>query len=210
MKFRNGSDVDLYVHMVKDLANTNGFTCRIDADACSITTRVFKYDNEIGLTINLLECPLTISEIYQATLEWCQSHNLLSKNFIDCTFYEKYKEKDVMNNKKFTKKDLKNGDVIKRRDGSVQIICLETGTCICQTGNHYDRLKALNDDLIMAYNKDGDVIAVRRPLQPHHCCFDAFELEFGELVYERKEVEEMTLAEVCKALGKEIKIVKEK
>ena len=111
--------------------------------------------------------------------------------------------------KEFTKADLKNGDVIKRRDGSVQIVCLDVGTCICQTGNHYDRLIDLNDDLTHVDNRDGDIIAVRRPLKPLHCCFDAFALDLGELVYERKEVEEMTLAEVCAALGKEIKIVKE-
>jgi hypothetical protein len=51
-------------------------------------------------------------------------------------------------------------------------------------------------------------MAVRRPCTKGDCCFNAFEHNYGTLVYERKEVEEMTLEEVCKALGKEIKIVK--
>lgn len=113
--------------------------------------------------------------------------------------------------KHFTKNDLKNGDVIKRRDGTVQIICLETDTCICSTPNHYDRVSDLGPDLLhVGGNKKGDVIAVRRPKDPDDCCFAAFDLECGQVVYERSEVEEMTLEEVCKALGKEIKIVKEK
>lgn len=121
--------------------------------------------------------------------------------------FEDFDWSDFMK-KEFTKADLKNGDVIKRRDGSVQIICIDVGTCICQTGNHYDRLSDLKDDLTHDDNRDGDIIAVRRPLKPMHCCFDAFDIDFGDLIYERKEVEEMTLEEVCKALGKEIKIVK--
>ena len=33
-------------------------------------------------------------------------------------------------NKKFTKADLKSGDVVLRRNGNVEIVCLETGSFI--------------------------------------------------------------------------------
>ena len=111
---------------------------------------------------------------------------------------------------KFTKADLKSGDVILRRDGSVEIVCLETGTLIRK--DEFNMLDELTDDLTDIFNDEDsdDVIAVRRPKQPYECQFCAFDEGFGELVYERgDESEEMTLEEICKALGKEIKIVKE-
>ena len=143
-------------------------------------------------------CTLTLYGFLETIMGFFFEHNLTKNNF-DWSYYMK---------KAFTKTDLKNGDVIKRRDGTVQIVCVDVGTCICQTGNHYDRLSDLRNDLTHDDNREGDIIAVRRPLQSKHCCFDAFDLDLGELVYERSEPEEMTLEEVCKALGKEIKIVK--
>ena len=111
----------------------------------------------------------------------------------------------------FTKANLKNGDVILRADGDVEIVCIDTGTLICQYG--FNALTELNEDLTSVFSTEddnGDVVAVRRPITPADCQFSAFEDRFGKLVYERKtEPEEMTLEEVCKALGKEIKIVKE-
>lgn len=107
----------------------------------------------------------------------------------------------------FTRANLKNGDVIKRRNGWVEIVCLETGACI--TTNGFNLLSDIRDDLTDKMGEEYDIVAVRRPLEPSDCQFCAFQHKFGELVYERKEVEEMTLEEVCKALGKEIKIVKE-
>ena len=115
--------------------------------------------------------------------------------------------------KKFTKKDLKNGDVVKFRDGcpdTTGIVCVDTGTIICSPGRV--GLDSYNDDLTCkpGYMKDYDIMAVRRPIRYKDCHFDAFKFECGELIFERKEVEEMTLEEVCKALGKEVKIVKKK
>ena len=112
--------------------------------------------------------------------------------------------------KKFTKADLKSGDVVLRRDGSVEIVCIETGTLIRK--DEFNILDELTDDLTDIFKDDDsdDVIAVRRPKQPYECQFCAFDEGFGELVYERgDEPEEMTLEEICKALGKELKIVKE-
>lgn len=111
-------------------------------------------------------------------------------------------------NKKFTKADLKSGDVVLRRNGFVEIVCRETDTLISKDG--FNRLSEINEDLTSGLSfADWDIIAVRRPKKPHECQFCAFASEYGELIYERKETEEMTLEEVCKALGKEIKIVKE-
>ena len=106
----------------------------------------------------------------------------------------------------FTKAHLKNGDVVKLRNGAVYIVCVETGTLIGQ--NSYCNLSSFNTNLICKQNNEYDIVAVRRPTQPCHCQFSAFDYKDGKLVYERKEVEEMTIEEICKALGKDIKIVK--
>ena len=109
-------------------------------------------------------------------------------------------------NREFTKADLKTGDVVMRRDGSTEIVNCELEMFITKTGwNDFDNTR---EDLTNILKEEYDIIAVRRPRCKADCQFDAFELNWGKLVYERKEVEEMTLAEVCKLLGKEIKIVK--
>lgn len=106
----------------------------------------------------------------------------------------------------FIKANLKNGDVVKMRNDAVYIVCVETGTLIGTES--YCNLSNFKTDLTCGMNNDYDIIAVRRPFSPSHCQFNAFAYEYGTLVYKREEPEEMTLEEVCKALGKEIKIVK--
>ena len=113
---------------------------------------------------------------------------------------------DFMKKKEFTKKDLKTGDVIMRRSGDVEIVNRELNTFITKTSwNNFDNIR---DDLTSTLEKAWDIVKVRRPIEKGDCQFCAIKEGFGKLVYERKEVEEMTLAEVCRLLGKEIKIVK--
>lgn len=120
--------------------------------------------------------------------------------------FEDFDWSDFTMKKEFTKADLKNGDVVKDRKGNIHIVCIETGTLICKNG--WDDLSQVCDDLTHKLWSSADIVAVRRPLRACDCQFSAFTECRGKLVYERKEVEEMTLEEVCKALGKEIKIVK--
>ena len=110
--------------------------------------------------------------------------------------------------KDFTKKDLKNGDVVKFCDGTVGFAIVDVG--VITFGHQILKLDFFNNDLTDNFVGHHNIIAVRRPNVPSDCIVDAFDRERGTLIYERKEVEEMTLEEVCKVLGKEIKIVKEK
>lgn len=117
-----------------------------------------------------------------------------------------------MANNYFTKKDLRNGDVVMYRNGYVGIVVLETRTVVLKD-DCFMTVDTICDDLTnsrkdYSTTKDWDIVAVRRPECPRDCSLEAFDKKLGKLVYERKEVEEMTLEEVCKALGKEIKIVK--
>lgn len=110
-------------------------------------------------------------------------------------------------NKTFTKADLKTGDVILRRNGDVEIVNGELKMFICKNG--WTDFDGIHDDLTSSQGGNGwDIMSVRRPKTKSDCQFDAFESECGTLVYERDEVEEMTLEQVCKLLGKNIKIIK--
>lgn len=116
---------------------------------------------------------------------------------------------DFMKKKQFTKSDLKTGDVILRRNGFVEIANCELKMFIEQNG--WTDFDDINSDLThLIGGSDWDIIAVRRPNKKHECRFNAFDKKLGTLVYERNEPEEMTLEQVCKLLGKEIKIVKSK
>lgn len=107
----------------------------------------------------------------------------------------------------FTKADLKTGDVVLRRNGEIEIVNYELGTLICKEGG-YNLLSYFRNDLTHIHTREWDIIEVRRPKEKCDCCFDAMGVSRrGTLVYERKEPEEMTLAEVCRLLGKEIKII---
>ena len=113
-------------------------------------------------------------------------------------------------NKEFTKADLRTGDIVKFREGELGIVILEFDVIACKNGG-WISMNSISEDLISSfYLGKYDIVAVRRPTESCACCFDAMRANAprGTLVYERKEVEEMTLAEVCKLLGKEIKIVK--
>ena len=112
----------------------------------------------------------------------------------------------------FTKEDLKTGDVLLRRDGAVEIYNGELDMLILQ--EDWDDPSHIRLDLTSEITSDADIMAIRRPIAKSSCIFGAFEEghERGILVYQReevKEVEEMTLKEVCKLLGKEIKIISE-
>ena len=106
------------------------------------------------------------------------------------------------------KLDLSNWDVVLFRNGKVGIYNGTLEMFILNNDGWVDS-DNINNNLI-CHNKDFDIIAIRRPKHKHECRFNAFEQNFGNLIYERKEPEEMTLEEVCRLLGKEIKIVKSK
>ena len=108
----------------------------------------------------------------------------------------------------FTKEDLKNGDVVKLRADYIGIAIPEQNVITSQY--QYVRLDQYKEDLTCKNSKRLDIVSVRRPKEPRQCCLGQDFEACGELLFERKEVVEMTLEEVCKALGKEIRIVEEK
>ena len=112
----------------------------------------------------------------------------------------------------FTKSQLVDGDVVMYATGVPAIYvshfnCFTTG---CSENIH---LNEYTDDLRNKRNESYSIKAVRRPQNYTECRLDIFKegKEKGILIYSAtEEVEEMTMEEVCAALGKNIKIVKEK
>ena len=120
-----------------------------------------------------------------------------------------YKEYKAMSG--FTKADLKPCMVVFRRNGEVcgvsenqlgMFLQNARGTCFCQISDYGNDLIKSKDDYEL------DIMQVYGLARLNN----AISVENRPLLWERKEepqVEEMTLSEVCKALGKNIKIVKE-
>lgn len=108
---------------------------------------------------------------------------------------------------KFNKPDLKNGDIITYRDGTKGIVFLEFDAIVDDNLKSYASLEHVTYDLNDEWNNDWDIIKVQRARDIHQ--FVKSRWDDAPIVWERQETVEMTLAEVCKALGKNVKIVKE-
>lgn len=101
-----------------------------------------------------------------------------------------------------SKYDLKDGDIITLRNGD-KMIFVENGEVFydlkCSNDNNLDYLSELNDDLTIeaGYDEENDIMKVERPIK------------YQEVFKRDKTIKEMTVAEISKALGYEVKIVKE-
>lgn len=104
-------------------------------------------------------------------------------------------ELELVDTSKFTKSDLQEGDIVTDREGCKSLY--SNGNFIGKTLN----IKWLTDDLKdIDGESDNDIVKVERPIKL-------------ETVFERKEepkVREMTVEEISKELGYEVKVVKNK
>lgn len=155
-----------------------------------------------------IHCGFTTIQEIKSLKEYSISHKYLY-------IYNKIeKEKEKM----FTKDDLKTGDFIIRKNGSVELFLLEQGVFVVKIGG-YNVIEHINEDL--TYYTSGwnnncskyDIVKVYRPTTKFQYSFTFF--DEGELVFDRdrdcpKETI-MTISEVEEKLGvKNLKIVKEK
>lgn len=93
----------------------------------------------------------------------------------------------VEDKKVFTKSDLKNGDVIVRRNGSVEIAIVDLGVLV--TKGSWNNLKDLKADLTDCDSLDEnewDIVKVYRPIEKYHCQFSDDAYTKGKLVYDRE------------------------
>ena len=110
----------------------------------------------------------------------------------------------------FTRSQLMDGDVVMYATG-VTAIYIDHFNCFTTGHSENIHLNEYTGDLRNKRNENYNIIAVRRPRNYNECRLDIFKegSECGDLVYKAKEekVEEMTLEQVCAALGKKVKIV---
>lgn len=122
------------------------------------------------------------------------------------------------NENMFIKKDLKEFDIVKLRSGEVFIVLRNEksrdGLAIFNKAHYgcHEYMHSYADDLTYKGRSVNDIVAVKKfngtgmyTLLDEFFANDHIPDTWD---WECKEVEEMTLEEVCKALGKEIKIVK--
>ena len=132
-------------------------------------------------------------------------YNFISNSFSGFRLYEKFDYKilewsDFMQkkNQNFTKKDLKDGMIIQYRDKTFRAVYSEMLFTITSKGvQQMSSLSGYNDDLTHKTYSEMDIMLVG--------CIN----EHGLLkpIFEREKVEEMTLEEVCKELGRKVKII---
>lgn len=109
----------------------------------------------------------------------------------------------------FGKHLLRDGVIVKRRDDTYAIVIGDN----TYSGNGFICLEKYDDDLTMRlYQPDYDIMAIYTP-EGFGSIKDLFKGEYLELIAERpevkEEVKEMTLEEICKELGYNVRIVKE-
>lgn len=97
------------------------------------------------------------------------------------------------------KEDLQNGDIVTLRNGDRLMYLDDYFTDLCNDHNNsVCVLNDLDDDLSCHIEKPvNDVMKVERPVR------------YVEVFERTEKVKEMTLKEVCDALGYEVKIIKE-
>lgn len=120
----------------------------------------------------------------------------------------------------FTKKDLISGDILVSRDGPIGLVVVGMDNSYRSIIWSWKRggtiVRDLDEEITESLESaDGipghDIVKVYRPAQVDHMSTSPAWYDQGFLKYDRdKVVVEMTMEEVCKALGKNIKIVKEK
>lgn len=84
----------------------------------------------------------------------------------------------------FTKSDLKNGDVIVRRNGDVEIAIVDRGVLVSKTG--WNRLRDVREDLTDDddFDNEWDIMKVYRPDRDYQCQF--YCEDRGNPIYDRE------------------------
>lgn len=111
------------------------------------------------------------------------------------------------NYQKFNKSDLENNDIVTYRNGKRGIINLDFKIIVSEDLNGFVHLSSYTSALTCSGIEAWDIVKVQRADYIHQ--FMKAGWDKTPIIWERQETVEMTLAEVCKALGKNVKIVKE-
>lgn len=132
-------------------------------------------------------------------------YNFNSNLYCDIQFYKNagyliLEWSDYMN--KFTKSDLKNGDVLVRRNGVAEIAIPEVGVTITEKG-YTVNCDLIKSDLTSTIHSCYDIVKVYRPKCSFQCTFNKSDFTCGELIFDRDAIEpvEVTLEEIAALKG---------
>lgn len=118
-----------------------------------------------------------------------------------------------------TKSELKTGMVVTMRSGKKYRVYRNVATnwtdynskedgVFVRNSQSWDKFEYYNNDLTSKMNKNGDIMKVELVRHPYDFIKDVMDVDIIETLWERKEAKEMTVAEISKLLGYEVKIVK--
>ena len=110
---------------------------------------------------------------------------------------------------KFTIKNLKDGDFVILRNGDMGVIVRNIDAIVLQDGSFLTMSRYDDDLCIVSSWREFDIMKVCRNIHCFNAAKDRFNgiIGVGNMLFDR-DGDEMTLEEICKALGKNIKIVK--
>ena len=200
----NGNIIDSYIREKKNNKEKNMREIKVGDKIKIISTKneSFSYSSVIG-KIYIVE------EIREDS---CKEKFAALKNSIYMPYLyncELVDEKE----KQFTKSDLKNGDIVELRNGERYVYIEKYNDRFIYSTDSDEVIVNLEDG---EYSRLGNYDDDLRYKGRGNCEYDIMKIldmsEFykkPEWTWERKKPEEMTLGEVCKELGRDIKIVKE-
>ena len=140
------------------------------------------------------ECSKWVDELDGKTVEELKKMPyIISKDWlVEEEDYRKGKD-----NMEFKKDDLKNGDIVTLRNGD-RLVFVGSEDFIDLSDDNDNCLSDicdLEDDFTHESYEDSDIVKIERPVE-------------YTTVFTREEVKEMTVEEISKALGYEVKVVK--
>lgn len=140
-------------------------------------------------------------------------YNEFTKNFRVSYGIKFYREEDAHNcytvddiiggREMYTKNDLKDGMVVKTREGNYYLVC---GDLFIRDMGFLE-INTYNNDLTNKLSIEEDIVAVYGKIYTL-CALK--NIEYNTVLWKREEAKEMTIAEIEKELGYSIKVVKEK
>ena len=116
------------------------------------------------------------------------------------------------------KEDLRTGHIVEHKDGVrgiVMLDCISTNRdwpdnidiIVCDNGTNTE-LQKYHSDLSCHNDPGASIVKVYAPFNPVHVLSFSNLNANHKLLWEATKVEELTLEQVCKELGREIKIIK--
>ena len=111
--------------------------------------------------------------------------------------------------KSMKKSDLKSGMVLEFSNGERAVVLLGTKQGDIYSGDTWGQLHTYSDDLIPTHSYYDPIVRILQPSNNRAFSYGKdVSLEDSTILWEYKEpVEELTLAEICKQLGKKVKVI---